>query len=315
MQAWHDMAAVRPRGWLLTALLALAAAAQAAPERAPARWFFDDFGYASVEALEQQGGWQRRSAAGHPGVPGARWAPEGVSLLNDPDRPGRGLLRLRAQTDGTPAGTQQVQLCHQRKLLRGTYAARVRFSDEPVGGVDGDPVVQTFYAVAPLRHDFDPEFSELDWEYLPNGGWGSEKTRLYGISWHTVRLDPWLAFNQSHEEFGSMGGWHVLVTQVETARVRWWLDGRLLAEHGGRNVPAVPMAISFNQWFSPAGLLPAGGAPRVYEQDVDWVAHVQDRILSPQQMLDQVNRFRRQGVARLDQVPPADPPLQSRCDF
>ena len=79
---------------------------------------------------------------------------------------------------------------HQRKYFEGTYAARVRFTDQPVEGPDGDVVVQTFYAVSPLRFDFDPEYSELDWEYLPNGGWGDTKTRLYGVTWQTWRSSP-----------------------------------------------------------------------------------------------------------------------------
>jgi hypothetical protein len=109
---------------------------------------------------------------GHPGISGARWGPATLALVPDPQLPGNQLLRLRASSDGTPQGTSQAQICHARKYLEGTYAARIRFSDEPVSGDDGDVVVQTFYAVSPLKHDFDPEFSEVDWEYLPNGGWG-----------------------------------------------------------------------------------------------------------------------------------------------
>lgn len=279
--------------------------------------FFDDFSYRSTAELGQ-GGWTPRSQAGHPGVEGARWAPEGLSLLDDPETKGNRLLRLRAQTDGSGAGTEQAQLCHQRKYLEGTYAARVRFRDAPTRGIDGDPVIQTFYVVSPLKHDFDPEFSELDWEYLPNGGWGSEKTRIYGITWQTVQLKPWQAFNQSHEEFGSLDGWHVLMMQILDGQTRLFIDGRQVAQHGGRNYPVVPMSINFNLWFSPGGLLPqgvGGAAPRVYEQDVDWVFHARNTRLSPEQVLAQVGALRRAGTARLDQVPPAQPALESRCDF
>ncbi len=293
------------------------AAALTAPFPAPSAVFFDDFDYPNPAALFQHG-WTARTVAGHPGIPGARWAPEGVSLVDDPQQRGGRWLRLRASTDGTGAGTSQVQLCHQRKYLTGTYAARVRFSDEPVSGADGDPVIQTFYAVSPLRFDFDPEFSELDWEYLPNGGWGSDKTRLYGITWQTVRLDPWLAFNQQHEEFGALGrrgqDMHTLVIQVADGQTRWFLDGRPISTHGGRNYPVVPMSINFNLWFSPNGPLPQGGAPRVYEQEVDWVLHAKDQVLSPAEVDAQVSRWRASGVKRLDTVPAAQPALESRCD-
>lgn len=295
-------------------LVAAAAACLGGPACADTGTFFDDFSQPDAAALARDG-WVLRSASGHPGVPGARWSPEAISLADDPARPGNRLLRLTARTDGTPAGTVQAQLCHARKYLEGTYAARVRFSDAPIAGVDGDPVVQTFYAVSPLRHDFDPEFSEIDWEYLPNGGWGSERTRLYGITWQTVRIEPWLAYNQAHEEFGAQGGWHVLVMQVAGGKTRHYLDGRLLAEHGGRNYPVVPMSINFNLWFSPSGLLPPGGPPRVYEQDVDWVFHARSQVLSPQQVDAAVQALRRRGVTHEDSVQAAEPPLASSCDF
>lgn len=292
--------------------LAAASAAAAAP--AKAGFFFDDFNYPDLAALKA-GGWTARSASGHPGVPGAAWSPEQISLVPDPQQAGKRLLRLTAQTDGTPAGTQQTQLCHARKYLEGTYAARVRFNDKPLRGVDGDPVIQTFYVVAPLKHDFDPEFSELDFEYLANGGWGSEKTRLYAITWQTVQLDPWQAFNQAHEEHGSLDGWHVLMMQIANGKTRLFLDGRQLAQHGGRNYPVVPMSINFNLWFSPDGLLPASSEPRVYQQDVDWVFHARQQVLSPAQVQAEVKRLRAGGVARVDTVPAAEPALASHCDF
>jgi hypothetical protein len=276
--------------------------------------FFDDFSHADRNALAAAG-WTLRSAPGHPGVPGAAWRTDAISLVDDPDLKGNRLLRLTARTDGTPEGTVQAQLCHARKLLDGTYAARVRFSDAPVQGTDGDPVVQTFYAVAPLRHDFDPDFSEIDWEYLPNGGWGSERTRLYAISWQTVRIEPWQAHNSAHEAVGSHAGWRTLVMQVAGGKARHHLDGKLLVEHGGRNVPVVPMAIALNLWFSPAGLLPVSAVPRIYEQDVDWVFHARGRVLTPAQVDAEVRSLRRRGTTHADTVPAANPPLVSRCDF
>lgn len=275
---------------------------------------FDDFSYAGADALSQ-GGWTRRAHAGHPGVPGARWDPAGIELVADPDRPGNRLLRLTARTDGTPQGTAQAQLCHARKYLRGTYAARIRFRDAPLSGIDGDPVIQTFYAVAPLAHDFDPNFSEVDWEYLPNGGWGAEPTRLYAISWQTVRIEPWLAVNAEQQVIGSHDGWHTLVMQVGEQSVSMFVDGRQVARHAGRNVPVVPMSINFNLWFSPGGLLAPSAQPRVWQQDVDWVMHVRGRDLSPAQVDAQVKRLRARGVAREDSVPPNDPPLAGDCSF
>jgi hypothetical protein len=276
--------------------------------------FFDDFGHRDRAALRAFG-WTLRDAPGHPGVPGATWSADGVSLVDDPDRPGNRLLRLTARTDGTPAGTQQAQLCHQRKVLEGTYAARVRFADEPASGADGDPVIQTFYAVAPLRFAYDPQFSELDWEYLANGGWGAPDTRLYAIAWQTVQVEPWDAHNAAREVPGSQAGWRTLLMQVHDGKSRWFVDGHEVAHHGGRNHPVVPMAISFNLWFSPGGLLPPSATPRVWVQDVDWVLHAAGRVLSPAQVDDAVAALRRRGVVQHDGVPAANPPLASLCSF
>ncbi|MBV8504005.1 MAG: glycoside hydrolase family 16 protein [Paucibacter sp.] len=288
---------------LLAASLALAALAANA-----GALFFDDFSDPDVAGL-RAAGWILRDKAGHPGIEGSRWAPEGVSIVADEGTPGNRLLRLSAHTDGTAPGTEQVQLCQARKFLNGTYAARVRFDTS--GG--GDALVQTFYAVTPLRFDFDPEYSEIDWEYLPHGGWDDAKPRLYGVSWHTVRLDPWQSYNQAHQEYGTFTGWHVLLTQVADGHVRWFLDGRELAQHGGRNHPISLMAISFSNWFIKEGPFAAGPEARWYQQDVDWVFHAKDEVLSEQQVQAQVAELRKRGVARVDNVPASG--LESRCDM
>ena len=297
----------------VAALALLLGACAAAPQRDDGV-FFDDFSQPDLTALARDD-WAVRDKRGHPGLDGAAWGPASVALVADPQRAGNRLLRLSASTDGTPQGTTQAQVCHQRKYFEGTYAARVRFSDAPVTGPDGDVVVQTFYAVAPLKFDFDPEYSELDWEYLPNGGWGDARTRLYGVSWQTVRVEPWLAFNQPHQEFRSMDGWHVLMMQVAGGTTRLFIDGALRAEHGGRNYPVVTMALNFNQWFSPGGLLTGTSAQRTYEQDVDWVFHARNRVLSPTQVQQAVDELRAARTARVDSVPQAVPPLASPCDF
>lgn len=280
--------------------------------------FFDDFSYSGIDTL-RAGGWQLREAPGHPGMPGAAWRSDAVQIADDPALRGNRVLRLTARTDGTPAGTVQAQVCHERKALYGTYAARVRFSDQPASGAGGDPVIQAFYAASPLRHDFDPEFSQVDWQYLANGGRGSEKTRLYAIAWQTVRIQPWQAHNQATEVFGSQAGWHTLVMQMEDSRAggrsRWFVDGQQVAQHGGRNHPVVPMAISFSLWFSPGGLLPPSAEARVWVQDVDWVLHAAGRVLAPQEVQGEVRRLRGGGIARIDTVPRPLPPLTDRCDF
>ena len=81
------------------------------------------------------------------------------------------------------ANTTQTQICHQRKYLEGTYAARVRFTDSPVSGPGGDQIVESFYTISPLKAPMDLDYSELDFEYLPNGGWGIDGPTLYATTW------------------------------------------------------------------------------------------------------------------------------------
>ena len=283
--------------WLVLAA-APALAAAAVPATAGGE-FFDDFSQPDIAALRASG-WVLREGTGHPGLPGARFAPAQLSLDG-------GLLRLKLSTDGTPATTTLAQLCAARKFLIGTTTARMRLRDTPGSR---DPVIQSFFLASPLKHDFDPDFSEVDFEYLPHGGWGEPETRLYGVSWQTVRIDPWQSHNQASIAQGSFDGWQLLTVQVEATRTRHYVNGRLLGEHTGRNVPAKPMAISFNHWLA-AGAVP--GELREHAFEIDWVLHQAGRTLSPAAMQARATELRRQGVARRDTVPDAG--LTSECNL
>ena len=261
--------------------------------------FFDDFSQTSLDALRQSG-WVLREGTGHPGLPGARFAASQLALDG-------GLLKLKMSTDGTPANTSLAQLCAARKFLVGTTTARVRFRDT---AGSRDPIVQSFFMAGPLKHDYDPDFSEVDFEYLPHGGWGEPETRLYGVSWHTVRIDPWESFNQASIVQGSFDGWQLLTVQVEATRTRHYVNGKLMGEHTGRNVPSKPMAISFNHWISDGA---KAGAPRDYEFEIDWVLHEAGKTLSPTAMQARAAALRKQGVARRDTVPDAG--LTSECNL
>src|SRR5215208_3753823 len=108
-----------------------------------AKILFDDFSYTDKNQLKKNG-WIIRTVPGWPGVPGATWSEEGVSILKDPNQPNNLILRMTSATDGPGPSTTQAQICHQRKYFEGTYAARVRFTDAPVSGPGGDQIVQSF---------------------------------------------------------------------------------------------------------------------------------------------------------------------------
>jgi hypothetical protein len=274
---------------------------------------FDDFDYSSTEQMSANG-WVVRSGMGWPGVTGASFRPENVSFVEYPDQPGNRLLRMTSSTDGRREGTFQTQICHQRKYLDGTYAARVRFSDEPVSGVDSDQIVQTFYMITPYDRPLNPDYSEMDFEYLPNGGWGGAATTLHVTTWETVQIEPWNADNVSQSVQGSQAGWHTLVLQVMDGTVRYFVDGTLIAQHGGAYYPDAPVSINFNLWFIEGGLVQSEGV-REYQEDVDWVFHQVDTLLMPDEVEATVAELRNASVSFEDTVSPGDLPLPSPCDL
>jgi hypothetical protein len=285
--------------------------APAVAEEGPPQILFDDFSYASIDELLANG-WIVRSGSGWPGVVGSTFRPENVSFVDYPDQAGNRLLRMTSSTDGTPENTYQTQICHQRKYLEGTYAARVRFSDEPVTGADHDQVVQTFYTITPYVQPLDPEYSEMDFEYLPNGGWGSRDLTLYVTTWETVQIEPWNADNTSSSVQGSLAGWHTLVTQVSAGTVRYFLDGKMIAQHGGKYFPDAPMSINFNLWFIEGGLAEVTGM-REYQEDIDWVFHAAGVLLMPEEVTAKVEEFRQAAVTFQDTV--LSETLESPCDL
>lgn len=274
---------------------------------------FDDFTYHDQTSLLDHG-WIIRDKTGWPGVPGASWPKENFSFIDDPDQPDNRLLQMLASTDGSVDRTQQAQLCHQRKYLEGTYAARVYFTDEPVSGPDGDKVVETFYMISPLVVPLDPDYSEMDSEYLPNGGWSYTDHDFAFTTWETAQIEPWIADNDTVTIRGVAAGWHTIVIQVNHGRVYYLLDGVVVAMHTGKYYPEVPMSINFNLWFVNAGLINSSET-RQYIERVDWVYFEAKKTVTPPDVNERVNSFRQAGVPYHDTVPDWDPPLESPCDM
>ncbi|HEV8660766.1 MAG TPA: glycoside hydrolase family 16 protein [Thermoanaerobaculia bacterium] len=268
------------------------------------RVLFDDFSYTSTSELAQHG-WIMRTENGWPGVPGSSWGPESFSLHD-------GVLRMTSSTGGSGANTRQTQLCHQRKYLEGTYAARVRFNDQPAAGPNGDQIVETFYFISPQKAPMDPDYSEIDFEYLPNGGWGHVGPKIHATTWETFQLDPWIADNATSNKAGAIGGWHTLVAQVGNGMVRYFVDGQPLAEHGGKFYPESMMSINFNLWFVKDGLIP-GTDTRTWDEDIDWVFFRAGEVIAPDAVEAAVADMRRRSIAFRDTVPSSG--LSSPCNF
>lgn len=261
---------------------------------------FDDFSYSTRDEMTANG-WVIRSGSGWPGVAGATFRSENVAFVDYPNQSGNRLLRMTSSTDGSGENTFQTQICHQRKYLEGTYAARVCFSDEPASGVDGDQIVETFYTITPYDRPLNPAYSEMDYEYLPNGGWGGAELTFYVTTWETVQIEPWNADNTSNSVQGSLAGWHTLVTQVTNGTVRYFVDGKLIAQHGGTYYPDALMSINFNLWFIDGGLVQAEGA-REYQEDIDWVFHEAGVLLMPEEVNAKVGERKIASVTFQDTV-------------
>jgi hypothetical protein len=283
------------------------------PNSAPSQILFDDFSYADVNSMSANG-WIVRRGQGWPGVTGATFRPENVSFMEYPNPAGNRLLRMTSSTDGMSENTYQTQICHRRKYLDGTYASRVRFNDEPVSGSDGDQIVETFYMITPYDQPLNPDYSEMDFEYLPNGGWGGSPTTMHFTTWETVRVEPWLADNASNSVQDRLAGWHTLVAQVTGGTVRYFVDGRLTAQHGGEYYPDAPMSINFNLWFIEGGLNSVGDV-REYQEDIDWVFHEVGVSRMPDEVNAKVDELRSASVAFQDTVSPGAIALVSPCDL
>ncbi|MGV9455047.1 cellulose binding domain-containing protein [Streptomyces sp. NPDC003635] len=262
---------------------------------------FDDFNYSShTDPKISANGWSVRSNSGGPGVPGATWAPENVTFAVSA---GNSIMNMETSTAGTASSTEHTEVLTQaRKFKNGTYAARVKFSDVPKFGPDGDRIVQTFFTINDLTAPLADDYAEYDFEYLPNGGWGEPSNILYTTSWETYQAEPWVAVNQHTESRQSWAGWHDLVVTIDNSSIKYYVDGQLFGTHDAAYLPERPMSINFNQWLIDLAGQTSTTA-RAYDQQVDYVLHVKDQVLTPAQVAAKVAAYRSAGTTFQDTVP------------
>jgi hypothetical protein len=275
---------------------ATAPTAQAAPTapNAACQVLFDDFSYNSPSdpALTTQG-WTVRTGGGGPGPTGATWTAANVSF---PTIDGTTVLQMTAATNGTTTGTTQSEINQNRNFYEGTYATRIKFADTPTTGNDGDNVLQTFFTITPLDTPMDPNYGEIDFEYLPNGGWGEPNSSMFYTTWETYQAEPWNPINTHDVSRHTFAGWHDLIAQVTGGHVKYYIDGNLVADHSGIYYPETPMSINFNTWF--IDLANHTGPTATYTQQIDYVLHTANNILTPSQISNYVNNYRSTGTRR-----------------
>lgn len=259
---------------------------------APEGVLFDTFDYLGAKdpALFKHG-WLVRTSKGGPGIE-STWSADGVTFPGDEEAlEGGQVLQLRASTDGTEAGTRQASLgTAASKFREGTYAARMRFSDKPATGEAGDHVNQTFYTIGGKGS----KYSELDNEYMPNGGWGRPGPKLDTVTWYDHKTNDrvYETTNKSLDE------WHTVMIRVKDGVVAYWLDGKKLFTSSGKYAPRSDMSVNFNHWFID---LPFKGE-RAWDMKVDWLYYNANETLSAEEVQTQVEDFTGRGMNYFDTV-------------
>lgn len=273
---------------LFAAVLAMVLLASAAHAQSV---FFDDFNYTSSSDPNLLNfGWAPRSGGGGPGI--GTWDPTHITFIPDPADSSNQLMQMAATTNGTANTTIQTEILTPFAFLHGTTAARVKFADAPETGPDGDQLYQTFFTISPYKSR---PYSEIDFEYLPNG-YGSVTTpHFFFTLWQTTHK------NVSTNIAASYAGWHtLLVDDADGVHTHFYVDG-VLVFTASVYYPAALMAIDFNQWF-PTGSLVNSSTPRTWLEQIDWVYHAKDTLLTTAQVESNVASYRAQGIVRLNTV-------------
>ncbi|MFE9429027.1 FG-GAP-like repeat-containing protein [Kitasatospora sp. NPDC006697] len=288
-------------------------AASPSSAAAPQDTLFDDFHYTDQNdpALAAHG-WTIRQGGGGPApmTPSGQslpvsWSKDAVSFSYD-TLAGSQVMQLRATNNGTSAVQAQISTT-QRKFYSGTYAARVYFNDYPTSDNAGGRPVEAFYAIAPenpLRPDL---YSELDNEYLPNGGWPvtDSNSSLWNTAWYHVEDDNHKVDKASFDNGAAshLQGWHTLEMTVANNAVAFYLDGTKYFTPASAYYPREAMTIDFNEWFN--ALDP--GQNSVWDEKVGWVYYTDSGALSPTAVDSNVAALRTAGTHFVDTVPNRPP--------
>jgi len=279
---------------------------------------FDDFSYDSTAELTSNG-WQLRTWNGGPGLSNGRWSASNISFVTDSD--GNRSMRLTASTNingnnivngqSNSGSNSQAEVARSEQLYKnGTWATRMYFNDAPTTGPDGDTVIETFFGLTDYIEGAEP-YSEIDFEYLPNGGWwsGSDIPSMWS---GTYRIVDW-SDPSNHgvtRTTGSLQGWHTLVMNVVDGYISFYIDGQLQTNFSGDVAPDFPMYLMFQIWFSNdcfdsacnrKGYL-TDSTYREYYEDIDWVYFEKDTLLTTEEVVEKVECYRNAGTSFVQTV-------------
>lgn len=272
---------------------------------------FDDFNYNSTSELTNNG-WNVRGYAGGPGLSNGGWDASNVYFV---DTGTNKSMRLRASTNingnNITNGSANIGYASQAEVSRneleyknGTWAARMYFNDAPYNGTDGDSIVETFFGLTSYIEGREP-YSEIDFEYLANGGWytGSSTPSMWS---GTYRIVDWSDENNHGvtRTQGSLQGWHDLVMQVQNGQINFYIDGQYQTGFSGDVAPDYPMYLMFQIWFSndcfDAACTRKGylntSSDRAYYEDIDWVYFEKDTLLTIAEVKQNIQNLRSNNI-------------------
>lgn len=301
--------------WCAGTFAALVLASTAQPGIAQSEQIlFDDFTYTTTTQLANNG-WRLRTWEGGPGLANGTWSTNNISFVTDPAAPTNKFMRLKASTNingstivnnrATMGSVSQAEVARIEQIYKnGTWAARMYFNDAPNVGPDGDTAIETFFGLTDYVEGSEP-YSEIDFEYLPNGGWwtGSATPSMWS---GTYRIVDW-SDESNHgvtRTQGSLQGWHTLVMQVTDGHISFYIDGNYQTGFNGAVAPDHPMYLMFQLWISndcfDAGCNARGFINnsnfREYSEDIDWVYFEKNNIVPASEIPQKVANLRAAGV-------------------
>jgi hypothetical protein len=281
---------------------------------------FDDFSYTTTAQLANNG-WRVRTWEGGPGLANGNWSTNNISFVTDPTAPANKFMRLKASTNingstivnnrSTSGSVSQAEVARVEQIYKnGTWAARMYFNDAPSTGPDGDTAIETFFGLTDYIEGAEP-YSEIDFEYLPNGGWwtGSATPSMWS---GTYRIVDWT--DESNHGVtrtqGSLQGWHTLVMQVQDGLITFYIDGAYQTAFSGAVAPDYPMYLMFQLWISNdcfnAGCSKLGyinsSSYREYSEDVDWVYFEKNNQVPATEIPSKVASLRAAGISYVQNI-------------
>jgi hypothetical protein len=270
---------------------------------------FDDFTYDSRSDPAFLARWSVSDyGPAEPGI--GAFAGDNITFLADPARAGNKLMRVALTTEGTVDTTRQGEVVGQRRFLRGTYASRMRFYNQPlegptqeVGPDTGDRVVCAFFAISPREVD-EAEYGELDIQYLPNAGWNYEGTTFTGPTLWTTAWNG-LDLHVTHPTARDLDATHVYWMTVSDEGISYHVDETRIVTHADLSyLPKSELAVMWNMWLDAEQFaVDQTGMSRTWAEDVDWFYHARDAVLTLPEIQAEVDKYRAMGLHEVDTLP------------